>query len=136
MASLRVHLFNSFKLGTFTTKRQFSISQSNKAIPPLLWVLVKPLTKLSAILFGRSFRKWWQKLPEVKRTLFLNHLKRNTTRYTALIGGGSLVSTTFYISHVEEHPLTKRKRFILFSNEQLAEIEASGLKNVFYKLSS
>jgi hypothetical protein len=39
----------------FQSVRQFSTTHSNKSgiIPPLLWLVVKPLTKLSALIAGR-----------------------------------------------------------------------------------
>ena len=43
----------------FINFKLFSTSSNKSAIPPLLWLLAKPVTKLGAILAGRGFRKWW-----------------------------------------------------------------------------
>lgn len=83
---------------------------------------------------GRSYRKWWQSLPHKKRTVFLNHLKRNSNKYLAIGGGTTLASSTFYFTHLEEHPITHRRRFILFTRKQLEEIEHESIEEVCSKL--
>lgn len=42
-------------LNSFKSIRQFSTTASNRSgiIPPLLWLIAKPLTKLSALIAGR-----------------------------------------------------------------------------------
>ena len=40
------------KLDTYGKKSLFT-SARKQAIPPVLWLIVKPITKLSAVLFGR-----------------------------------------------------------------------------------
>ncbi|CAF0946183.1 unnamed protein product [Brachionus calyciflorus] len=102
---------------------QFHTSNSHGAIPPLVWLIAKPITKLGAIIAGRGFRKWWSSLPKIKRDIFLAHLKRHQIRYAGGFGLTSFTCYIYYDSHIQETPLTKRKRFILFSNEQLTEIE-------------
>ena len=41
------------KIQNVIKTRQFSISAKKNAIPPLVWIALKPLTKLSSILLGR-----------------------------------------------------------------------------------
>ncbi len=102
---------------------EFSTTPKKNAIPPLVWLIAKPLTKLGAIIAGRGFRNWWASLPNIKRALFKAHLKRNKFRY--IIGTGSSAGLTifYYESHVQETPITHRKRFIIFSSDHLREIE-------------
>jgi hypothetical protein len=104
-------------------KSSFSTSPNRLAIPPLLWLIFKPVTKLGAIIAGRGFRKWWASLPHFKRTIFIEHLKRNKIRYFIIAGGFTVTSTTWVIVHIKETPITNRKRFIMFNTEQLYEIE-------------
>jgi hypothetical protein len=108
---------------SITKKQTFSTSPNRQAIPPILWIFFKPLTKLGAILAGRGFRNWWAALPQMKRELFKQHLIRNKYRYIAGVGGGTTACVIFYQSHLEETPITKRSRFMLFSTEHLTEIE-------------
>jgi Zn-dependent protease with chaperone function len=104
-------------------KQQFSTSKATKSIPPLFWIFFKPVTKLSAILVGRGFRKWWTSLPQSKKGIFFDHLKRNKYRYLLIGSGTTFTSSFYYFSHIQETPITNRKRFILFSSSQLIEIE-------------
>ena len=101
----------------------FSTSSRRNAIPPLLWIIFKPVTKLGAILVGRGFRKWWTSLPQVKRTIFMDHLKRNKFRYGIIVSSSSVASVIYYNAHIQETPITHRKRFIIFSSSHLGEIE-------------
>lgn len=112
-------------------RRTFSTTPKNNAIPPLVWLIAKPLTKLGAIIAGRGFRNWWASLPKVKRALFKEHLIRNKFRY--IICGGSTIggSIYYYESHIHETPITHRKRFILFASDHLTEIEKLEKDQVF-----
>ena len=134
MELLRVKSFlKAFNLGNIQS-RQFHITHSKKALPPLIWVLIKPISKFGAIVFGRSFRKWWKSLPDLKRKIFITHLKNNSKKYIAISGTTTLASSAFYFTHVEEHPITHRRRLILFTLKQLEEIESLGVNNVAIKL--
>lgn len=108
----------------------FSTTPRNNAIPPLIWVIVKPLSKLSSIIVGRGFRKWWSSLPAAKRTLALSHFKRNKHRYASLIVFVTFSSVIFYQTHLQENPITKRKRFILFTRDQLKEVAQLGVESI------
>jgi hypothetical protein len=114
---------NSYGNKTFYFKSSFSTSPNRSAIPPLLWLFFKPVTKLGAIIAGRGFRKWWTALPHFKRTIFIQHLKRNQIRYFIIVGGCSVSSIVWVLIHIKETPITNRKRFIMFNTEQLYEIE-------------
>ena len=121
---------NAENFSLVTKTRNFSTSVNKKAIPPLLWVFLKPLTKLGAILAGRGFRKWWTSLPKVKKQIFMDHLKRNRSKYGLGITITSGSFFAFYQSHVAYTPITHRKRFILFKNYQLEDIESIEKENV------
>jgi len=113
--------------------RLFSTTKKRDAIPPLVWLFFKPVTKLGAIIAGRGFRNWWVSLPKMKRQIFKGHLIRNKYRYILSISttvGGSIV---YYQFHLQETPITHRQRFILFTNKQLEEIENLEKDEVFIK---
>lgn len=74
---------------------------------------------------GRSVRKWWRALPGKRRRYFWRRIKQNW--YWFVLGGlglgvGSLV---YYETHLEETPLTGRKRFIVVTHEQFEKIAAA-----------
>jgi hypothetical protein len=111
--------------------RKFSTTEPKKLIiPPIIWIIFKPISKSGAILFGRSFRKWWNRLPKDIQSVFKNHIKRNAKIYFSLISGSSMLTTGFYLTHIEAHPITGRKRFIYISDSQLNEIENFGFNQV------
>lgn len=111
------------KLTFYNRLAPLATSNTTRTIPPLIWLIAKPITKLGAIIAGRGFRKWWTSLPNIKRKIFLAHLARNRVRYGSGIGITTFTGFVYYDSHIQETPLTGRKRFILFTNEQLTEIE-------------
>lgn len=41
-----------------------------------------------------------------------------------------MLTTGFYLTHIEAHPITGRKRFIYISDNQLNEIENFGFNQV------
>ncbi|XP_063609673.1 metalloendopeptidase OMA1, mitochondrial-like [Penaeus indicus] len=82
----------SFRTFSFVCRRTNQISpglQSRRAIQttrpqnvnPLLVAVLRPVSKVAAVLVGRGFRKWWQSLPKQKRELFIQHLHRNIRIY-------------------------------------------------------
>jgi hypothetical protein len=61
-------------------RKQFHVSASRQALPPLVIVILRPLLRIAAILFGRRLRKWWRTLPpERKQDLILRLKKRKVT---------------------------------------------------------
>jgi hypothetical protein len=62
-------------------------------------------------------------LPESKRSIFWAHLRRNKFKYSFGIVGSSTSVIFYYQSHLQNTPITQRVRFIIFSSDQLSEIE-------------
>ncbi|XP_017461783.1 PREDICTED: metalloendopeptidase OMA1, mitochondrial-like, partial [Rhagoletis zephyria] len=65
-----------------------------------------------------ALRNWWAKLPANKREVFLEFIRRHRLK---LLAGVGLVLASFayyYFSHIQETPITKRRRFIAFTPEQ------------------
>jgi hypothetical protein len=62
-------------------------------------------------------------LPKNKRLLVVDHVKRNKLHYGLLLTTTGGTSCVYYYSHLEITPITNRERFMLFTNEQLKEIE-------------
>eukprot|EP00095_Tigriopus_kingsejongensis_P011220 maker-scaffold1959_size23944-snap-gene-0.7 protein:Tk11220 transcript:maker-scaffold1959_size23944-snap-gene-0.7-mRNA-1 annotation:"metalloendopeptidase OMA1 " len=48
-----------------------------RPIPPMVVALFKPLSRITAVVFGRRIRIWWRKLPEDKRTLVRDRVRRS-----------------------------------------------------------
>lgn len=86
-------------------------------VHPLLWMVVKPMAKLIALFGGRRFRFWYQTLPLKQKKMMLSWQKI-LMMLAILVGLGMF----YYISHLQETPITKRIRFIAFTDEQFMKI--------------
>ncbi len=112
------------RLNLFTSK-PFHTSAKQNALPalgPLLIKLASPLSRLGAILVGRQVRKWWRKLPEKNKERYLSNLKKRTDKILIAVFGTLGVSFLYYSYHIEETPMTNRKRFMIMSDKQIKDI--------------
>ncbi|KAF4070880.1 hypothetical protein AMELA_G00278520 [Ameiurus melas] len=102
---------------------RFHASAGLRAPPAvLLWLLVKPLQKITAIILGRSIRKWWKALPPYKKQLFREWAWQRRWRLTG-VGTGLLVFTSFFfLIYMEESPVTGRSRLLVFSKENFIQL--------------
>ncbi|XP_078417345.1 metalloendopeptidase OMA1, mitochondrial isoform X1 [Cetorhinus maximus] len=107
--------------------RNFHASSRVLALPiPLLLILLKPVKKLTAMLLGRSIRKWWQALPPDKQELLKDTVRRNKWRILLGICSLSGLIAIYFWSHLDKSPITGRTRLLMFSKRQflqLAEFE-------------
>ncbi|KAK2863946.1 hypothetical protein Q7C36_003100 [Tachysurus vachellii] len=92
--------------------------------PPaaLLWLLVKPLQKVTAIIVGRSIRKWWKALPPNKKQLLREWAWQRRWRLTGVGTGLMLFISLFFFTYMEESPLTGRSRLLVFSKETFIKL--------------
>ncbi|KAL3252435.1 hypothetical protein MRX96_017745 [Rhipicephalus microplus] len=103
-----------------------------RCIHPIFLIAAKQITKGLAIITGRGFRKWWKALPEDKKAYFISvavknrwkiagklrvHLRSNAT--SALRGA---LGGIYYFSHIQETPITHRRRFVAFTRDQFRKI--------------
>ncbi|XP_008107584.1 metalloendopeptidase OMA1, mitochondrial isoform X2 [Anolis carolinensis] len=103
--------------------RPFHGTSALRAAPvPLLWVLLKPVQKLFAIILGRSIRKWWRALPPNKKELFKETARRNKWKIAFGLCGFGIIFIMFYFTHLEETPITGRARLLVFGKEHFAEL--------------
>jgi hypothetical protein len=74
------------------------------------------------ILYHRQLRKWWKKLPDEQKSAYTDKLIKHRLAYGFALLGFVGLFCYYYSSNVKETPITNRKRFILFSKEQLLEV--------------
>ncbi|XP_032232170.2 metalloendopeptidase OMA1, mitochondrial isoform X2 [Nematostella vectensis] len=123
-------LRTSCQRSTILNDRGFHTTPHRHAWPVavLLVKLVGPLSKISklaAMLGGRTFRRWWQKLPahHKHKLLTLDLLKKRRTEKLILIGGSTGVFfLAYYVYHLEETPITHRRRFMPVGNAQMRDV--------------
>ena len=90
--------------------RPLHTSACRAAVPPAVWLLAKPLSRVAAALVGQGARRWWRRLPGQRklelRAWANTHRRKFLTAGTCFAGG--LVYA--YESHIQECPVTGRKR--------------------------
>ncbi|XP_078801759.1 metalloendopeptidase OMA1, mitochondrial [Oryzias latipes] len=105
--------------------RCFHASPRRGAVPaPLLWLVLKPLQKVAAMLLGRSLRKWWKALPENRRELMRDWVLRRRWHLSAGGAVAVVIVALLLLTHLDESPLTGRVRLLLFSKEAYLELAA------------
>jgi len=106
--------------------RTFQTTSKVHAAPlgPLLVKLSSPLYRFGFLYLGRRLRQYWNNLPPDKRA---KYTKIFSNSRNAIFGGvfafGGL-SGLYYISHLEEAPVTHRKRFMILNHSQLEKVAA------------
>ncbi|XP_054459060.1 metalloendopeptidase OMA1, mitochondrial [Anoplopoma fimbria] len=103
----------------------FHTSGPLRALPaPLLWMLLKPLQKLVAIVLGRSIRKWWVALPANRRQLMREWVRQRRWHLAAGAGVAMVMVALLLLTHLDESPVTGRTRLLVFSRETYMELAA------------
>ncbi|TDH08151.1 hypothetical protein EPR50_G00095120 [Perca flavescens] len=103
----------------------FHTSAPVRAPPaPLIWLLLKPLQKIMAIILGRSIRKWWVALPANRRQLLREWVRQRRWHLAAGAGVAMVIVALFLLTHLDESPVTGRTRLLLFSRENYMELAA------------
>ncbi|KAK3909471.1 Metalloendopeptidase OMA1, mitochondrial [Frankliniella fusca] len=102
--------------------RLFHTSQSRKAIPPVVWLIFRPIANIAAVIFGRIFKKAWKRLSPEKRDKIISRLKRNRSKILGAAGALTFGLLLYILVHLEEAPYSKRKRFILFSRQDMRNL--------------
>uniref|UniRef100_A0A3P8XPP6 Metalloendopeptidase OMA1, mitochondrial n=1 Tax=Esox lucius TaxID=8010 RepID=A0A3P8XPP6_ESOLU len=105
--------------------QNFHTSCSHRALPaPLIWLVLKPLQKITAIILGRSIRNWWLALPPNKQLLLRQEVWRCRWKLTAGGMAAMVVMAIFLLTNLDESPVTGRTRLLVFSRENYMELAA------------
>ncbi|KAF3691156.1 Metalloendopeptidase OMA1, mitochondrial [Channa argus] len=113
--------------GAFLTQCGHHIHTSTplRALPaPLIWMVLKPLQKLAAIILGRSIRKWWAALPDNRRQLMREWAWQRRWYLAAGTGIAMVILALLLLTHLDETPVTGRARLLVFSRENYMELAA------------
>ncbi|XP_011300738.1 metalloendopeptidase OMA1, mitochondrial-like [Fopius arisanus] len=98
-------------------KCQFHTTQ-RLHIPPGLALLIRPLTRVGAFLFGRYFKRWWAKKTPEEKEVFKKWFSVRRQKIYGALGVVLAGLFFFYLTHMEKDPLTGRYRFIILTKEQ------------------
>lgn len=119
-----LHPLNCFSIRDI---RSFHTSPRWQAAPiPLLWIILKPVQKLLAIIVGRGIRKWWHALPPNKKEHFKESVRENKWKLLLGLSTFGFLFVVFYFTHLEVSPITGRTKLLLLGKEHfslLAELE-------------
>lgn len=100
-------------------------SASVRALPaPVVWLLLKPLQKLAAVIVGRSLRGWWLALPANRRELFRQWVRQHRWNLAAGVVAAVVIVSLFVLTHLDEAPVTGRTRLLVFSRENYIDLAA------------
>lgn len=86
---------------------------------------------MSFYLFYRGFRQWWKTLPDHKRLHFIHLSKKQWKEILLAISGISVLGSLYYWSHIQEAPITGRRRFIAFTDNQFQRVMKIEAEQVF-----
>ncbi|KAM9831616.1 metalloendopeptidase OMA1, mitochondrial [Neosynchiropus ocellatus] len=116
----------------------FHTSSHNRALPaPLIWMVLKPLQKIAAIILGRSIRKWWVALPDNRRQLLREWAWHRRWQLAAVTGATMVIIVLLLLTHLDDTPVTGRTRLLVFSKEnytELAEVTSEAYMQEFEQL--
>ncbi|XP_065888790.1 metalloendopeptidase OMA1, mitochondrial-like isoform X2 [Dysidea avara] len=97
------------------------------------WILGTPLARFAIAVAGRYARRWWKNLPDGEKASMVKYVReRKDTVFLVCLGGlGALV--TYLAMHIEEAPITGRRRFIWVSNEDLETMSIGEFEGAIQK---
>lgn len=103
----------------------FHTSAPVRALPaPLLWLLLKPLQKITAVILGRSIRKWWVAQPPNRRQLIREWVRHRRWHLISGAGVAMVILALLLLTHLDESPVTGRTRLLVFNREKYMELAA------------
>ena len=93
-----------------------------RSLHPILYALVKPLSRLASVLAGRAARVWWKRIGSERREAIRKRVQQN--KYVLVSAGASLTVFGLYAyeSHVVTCPYTGRKKFVALTPQQMQMI--------------
>ena len=115
-------------------QRALHTSRPAPAIPPALWLLAKPLSRVAAALLGKGAKNWWRRLPEYRKTEVRDWIRGQRKKF--IYAGGAVTGGVLYAyeSHIQECPVTGKQRFVALYPDQVKKIsreEFQGLLKEF-----
>jgi len=81
-------------------------------------LLLRPLVRVGALLMGRGIKGWWIRRSDKEKEEYKQWYRNKSNIFLGCFGLYGLILALYYITHLETDPLTKRKRFIVFNQEQ------------------
>ena len=116
-------MFSRFLLSRLRTpplRKSLHTTVTSRAIPPVLYLMAKPLARVAAAVIGKTARGVWRRLPAGEKTLIKEAVLAHRKKLISsgfLLGGGILYA---YESHLQQCPVTGRTRY---GNKDCCQLE-------------
>ena len=81
-----------------------------------------PLARGLVALGARLTRSWWKRLTPERRAAMREAIRRRRSLIYGGLGVLTLGSVGFYYSHIESTPVTGRRRFLMFSRDEVIKM--------------
>lgn len=102
------------------------MSPTDLDLSTVLGAIFTPVTMVASAMAGRGLRYAWQIIHPNKKRLILHHLRRNSRLYILNLGVCGAASYYVYEKHLTPTPLTGRRRFNIFTHEQMSRLASLG----------
>ncbi|XP_033341318.2 metalloendopeptidase OMA1, mitochondrial [Megalopta genalis] len=104
-------------------------------LPALGLITVCNVLKFGAVFSGLYARRWWLNLTPEKQEQYRSWFWERSNIFFGSLGVFSLSLLTFYLTHLEEDPIEKRRRFIIFDKAERTALGQTIFKALleFYK---
>ena len=98
-----------------------SCSQFHTSPARRVWFMA-PIARIGAALAGRLTRSWWARLPQDRRNAIKAAIGRRKRYIYGVFGVLCAGGVVYYCSHLERTPITGRRRFMMFSREDVLKL--------------
>ncbi|XP_063981527.1 integrin alpha-4-like [Diachasmimorpha longicaudata] len=98
-------------------KCKFHTTQ-RRDIPPGFALLIRPLTRVGAFLFGKYVKRWWARKSPEEKEMYKKWFSARRQKIYGALGAVLAGLLLFCLTHMERDPLTGRYRFIILTKEQ------------------
>ncbi|KAL5489673.1 hypothetical protein EMCRGX_G018791 [Ephydatia muelleri] len=86
------------------------------------WFLLTPLARFAVAVGARVGRRWWKRQPSEWRKGVWAHMSARKRYILGGVAACSLGGVVYYWVHLEDTPITHRRRFVMFTREQVASL--------------
>ncbi|XP_008210236.1 metalloendopeptidase OMA1, mitochondrial-like [Nasonia vitripennis] len=93
-------------------------TSERRDIHPVLAVIIRPVIRIAALIFGRKFKKWYASRTPEEREEFLKWFRAKRKYFLGFISLYFFSLFLYYLAHLEYDPITKRSQFIMLNEKQ------------------
>ena len=90
--------------------------------PFFLTFFLAPISRFAVAIGGRLMRSWWKRLSPERRQAIRTSIARRKNYIYGGFGIFTLSGVGYYYTHIEATPITGRRRFVIFSRDDVLAI--------------